>query len=59
MEFGGNAPAAEADSFADVDTEAVKQALEEKGEQPDSPLSDMLQDAQRQADSYDIPVTKP
>jgi len=53
IELCGNAPAAEADSFEDVDTEAVKQALENKTEQTDSPLSDMLRDAQRQADSYD------
>ena len=53
IELCGNAPAAEADSFEDVDTEAVKQALENKTEQTDSPLSDMLRDVQRQADSYD------
>ena len=53
MELGGNAPAAETDSFDDVDTEAVKGALEGGTEQPDSPLGEMLQDAQRQADSYD------
>ena len=53
IELCGNAPAAEADSFEDVDTEAVKQALENKTEQTDSPLSDMLRDAQRQANSYD------
>ena len=53
MELGGNAPAAETDSFDDVDTEAVKKALEGGTEQPDSPLGEMLQDAQRQADSYD------
>lgn len=51
IKIGENTP--DTDLFDDVDTEAVKQALEEKGEQPDSPLSDMLQDAQRQADSYD------
>ena len=53
IELGGNAPAAEADSFEDVDTEAVKQALENKTDQTDSPLSGMLRDAQRQANSYD------
>ena len=53
MEFGGNAPAAETDSFDDVDAAAVKQALEDKTGQPDSPIGNMLQDAQRQADDYD------
>ena len=38
MEFGGNAPAAETDSFDDVDAEAVKQALEDKTGQPDAPI---------------------
>ena len=51
IELGGNAPATETDSFDDVDTKAVKQALENG--QPDASLGDMLQDAQRQVDNYD------
>lgn len=53
IESCGNAPAAEKDLFTDVDTEAVKQALENKTGQPDSPLGDMLQDAQRPVNNYD------
>lgn len=51
IKMGENTP--DTDLFDDVDTEAVKQALEEKGEQSDLPLSDMLQDVQRQVDNYD------
>lgn len=51
IKIGENTP--DTDLFEDVDTEAVKQALENKTGQADSPLGDMLQDAQRQADSYD------
>ena len=53
MELGGDSPTAETGLFDDIDTEAVKQALAGKVGQSDSPISDMLQDAQRQADDYD------
>ena len=53
MIFSGEAPVAGTDSFDDVDTAAVKNALEGGAEKLGSPLSDMIQDAQRQADNYD------
>lgn len=52
LELGG-APDSSADTFDDIDPGAVKQALERSAEQPDSPVSDMVQDAQRQAADYD------
>ena len=53
MELSDNPPAAETDSFDDIDPGEVKKALESDAERPDSPLNDMLQDAQRKVDSYD------
>ena len=52
VELGGNPPAAEGDSFDDINTEEVKRALESDAERPGSPLGKMLQDAQRQTESY-------
>ena len=46
----------EPDSFDDIDTEEVKKALESGTERPDSPLDEMLRDAQRQADNYDTEI---
>ena len=54
--LGGETPAAETDSFDDVDTEAVKNALNERAENPVSPLGDMIQTAQRQAQNYDAEI---
>ena len=53
IELGENPPIAKTDLFDDIDTEEVKKALENSADQSDSPLNDMLQDAQRQAESYD------
>ena len=53
IELSENPPAAETDSFDDIDPGEVKKALEGGAERPDSSLNDMLQDAQRQVDNYD------
>ena len=53
IELGENPPSVETDSFDDINTEEIKKALENSAEQSDSPLNDMLRDAQRQADNYD------
>ncbi len=52
LELGGN-PDSGTDTFDDIDPGAVKQTLESSAEQPDSPVNDMVQDAQRQAADYD------
>jgi len=41
------------DTFADIDTEMVKQTLDSGLETPGSAIGDMLQDAQKQAAAYD------
>ena len=53
IELGENLPAAETDSFDDVNPEEVKKALESDTERLDSPLNNMLQDARCQAENYD------
>ena len=53
MELGGNPPGPQTDLFDDVDLMEVKRALENDTERSDSPLSEMLRDAQHQADDYD------
>lgn len=53
MKLDGAAPAPGADSFDDVDIEAVKQALEDKTGQSNPFLGDMIQDVQHQVADYD------
>ena len=53
IELGENPPVIETDSFDDIDPEEVKQTLEHSTAQSGSPLKEMLQDAQHQADNYD------
>lgn len=53
LKFGNGTPDSGADTFDDIDPGAVKQALESSAGQPDSPVSGMVQDAQRQAADYD------
>ena len=53
IELGGNPPDPRTDLFDDVDPVEVKKALESDTERSDSPLSEMLRDAQHQANDYD------